>query len=87
VDAAILYKDIMTPLVPMGVDVNIKSGIGPVISNPIRSKDDVEKLGYNPTVKIRLNTDKLESLGWQAHTDLETMFLRLIESMAADRKE
>lgn len=44
VDAAILYKDIMTPLVPMGVDVNIKSGIGPVISNPIRSKDDVEKL-------------------------------------------
>ena len=28
VDAAILYKDIMTPLVPMGVDVNIKSGIG-----------------------------------------------------------
>ncbi|EGD39189.1 NAD-dependent epimerase/dehydratase family protein [Streptococcus sanguinis] len=49
--------------------------------------EDVEKLGYNPTVKIRLNTDKLESLGWQAHTDLETMFLRLIESMAADRKE
>ena len=49
--------------------------------------EDVEKLGYNPTVKIRLNTDKLENLGWQAHTDLETMFLRLIESMAADRKE
>ena len=49
--------------------------------------EDVEKLGYNPTVKIRLNTDKLESLGWQAHTDLGTMFLRLIESMAADRKK
>ena len=49
--------------------------------------EDVEKLGYNPTVKIRLNTDKLESLGWQAHTDLETMFLHLIESIAADRKE
>jgi len=49
--------------------------------------EDVEKLGYNPTVKIRLNTDKLENLGWQAHTDLETMFLRLIESMASDRKK
>ena len=49
--------------------------------------EDVEKLGYNPTVKIRLNTDKLESLGWHAHTDLETMFLRLIESMSADRKK
>ena len=27
-DAAILYKDIMTPLKPIGVDVEIKSGIG-----------------------------------------------------------
>jgi len=45
VDAAILYKDIMTPLPSIGVDVEIKSGIGPVISNPIRSVADVEKLG------------------------------------------
>ncbi|WP_088102649.1 uroporphyrinogen decarboxylase [Halalkalibacter urbisdiaboli] len=44
-DAAILYKDIMTPLPAIGVDVEIKSGIGPVIENPIRSKGDVEKLG------------------------------------------
>lgn len=45
VDAAILYKDIMTPLPALGVDVEIKSGIGPVIDNPIRSLADVEKLG------------------------------------------
>ncbi|UII56898.1 uroporphyrinogen decarboxylase [Cytobacillus spongiae] len=45
VDAAILYKDIMTPLPAIGVDVEIKTGIGPVISNPIRSMADVEKLG------------------------------------------
>ena len=44
-DAAVLYKDIMTPLKPIGVDVEIKSGIGPVISNPIQSIQDVEKLG------------------------------------------
>lgn len=43
-DAAILYKDIMTPLKPIGVDVEIKSGIGPVIQNPIKSVQDVEKL-------------------------------------------
>lgn len=43
-DAAILYKDIMSPLGAMGVDVEIKSGIGPVISNPIRHIDDVSKL-------------------------------------------
>ncbi|MBB2481182.1 uroporphyrinogen decarboxylase [Bacillus sp. APMAM] len=45
VDAAILYKDIMSPLPSIGVDVEIKSGIGPVINNPIRSASDVEKLG------------------------------------------
>lgn len=45
VDAAVLYKDIMTPLPAMGVNVEIKSGIGPVIDNPIRSVQDVDKLG------------------------------------------
>lgn len=45
VDAAILFADIMTPLKHIGVEVEIQSGIGPVISNPIRSEKDVERLG------------------------------------------
>lgn len=45
VDAAILYKDIMTPLPAIGVDVEIQGGVGPVIANPIRSLQDVERLG------------------------------------------
>ncbi|SHG73356.1 uroporphyrinogen decarboxylase [Ornithinibacillus halophilus] len=45
VDAAILYKDIMSPLPALGVDVDIKSGIGPVIANPIKTVEDIEKLG------------------------------------------
>ncbi|MBD8003798.1 uroporphyrinogen decarboxylase [Bacillus norwichensis] len=45
VDAAILYKDIMTPLPALGVNVEIVGGVGPVIDNPIRSVADVEKLG------------------------------------------
>lgn len=49
VDAAILYKDIVTPLPAIGVDVEIKSGIGPVIDNPIRTMADIERLGeINP---------------------------------------
>jgi len=44
VDAAILYKDIMTPLPAMGIDVEIKAGVGPVIDNPIRRFEDVVKL-------------------------------------------
>lgn len=45
VDAAVLYKDIMSPLPAIGVDVDIKAGIGPVIDNPIRSFRDIDKLG------------------------------------------
>lgn len=45
VDAAVLYKDIMTPMGAIGVDVEIKSGIGPVIAQPIRTLADVERLG------------------------------------------
>lgn len=53
VDAAILYKDIMSPLPALGVDVEIKSGIGPVIGNPIKTIEDVEKLGtINPEVDV-----------------------------------
>ncbi|WP_044748797.1 uroporphyrinogen decarboxylase [Bacillus alveayuensis] len=62
VDAAILYKDIMSPLPAIGVDVDIKAGVGPVISNPIRSLADVEKLGeINPEedVPYVLETIKL----------------------------
>ncbi len=45
VDAAILFADIMTPLKPIGIDVDIESGRGPVIANPIRSLSDVSNLG------------------------------------------
>src|SRR5690606_27054852 len=43
VDAAILYKDIVTPIPAIGVDVKIMAGIGPVISNPIRTKADIDR--------------------------------------------
>jgi len=63
VDAAILYKDIMTPLPSLGVDVDIKSGIGPVIENPIRTFQDVEKLGeLNPKTDIPYVLDTIRLL-------------------------
>lgn len=34
--------------------------------------------GYNPTVQICLNTEKLEALGWRAIVDLDEMFKRTI---------
>lgn len=45
IDAAILYKDIMTPLPAMGIDVEIVSGVGPVIDNPLKTKADIDRLG------------------------------------------
>lgn len=44
VDAAILFADIMIPLVGIGVDLDIVEHIGPVIKNPIRTNQDVKKL-------------------------------------------
>lgn len=63
VDAAILYKDIVTPLPGMGVDVKIKAGIGPVISNPIRSVKDVEALReFNPEEHVPFVLDTIKLL-------------------------
>ena len=63
VDAAILYKDIMTPLPGIGVQVDIKSGIGPVISNPVRTLQDVEQLGeLNPEEHIPYILDTIKLL-------------------------
>ncbi len=44
VDAAILFSDIVLPLVVAGVDIEIKPGVGPVVAQPIRSVADVDAL-------------------------------------------
>jgi uroporphyrinogen decarboxylase len=44
VDAAILYSDIVLPLVVAGVDLEIKPGVGPVVASPVRSVADVDAL-------------------------------------------
>jgi uroporphyrinogen decarboxylase len=44
VDAAILFADIMHPLIGAGVDLDIVDGVGPVIAHPIRTASDVHQL-------------------------------------------
>jgi uroporphyrinogen decarboxylase len=44
VDAAVLFADIMTPVVSMGIDVELVEGVGPVIAEPVRSTSDVSRL-------------------------------------------
>ena len=43
-DAAIIFADILLPLVPMGIELDFVPGKGPVIQNPIQSVSDVEAL-------------------------------------------
>ncbi len=44
VDAAILFSDIVVPLKAIGVDLDIKPGVGPVVARPIRSAADLDQL-------------------------------------------
>ncbi len=44
VDAAILFSDIVVPLVAVGVDVDIVPGVGPVLAAPFRTAADLDRL-------------------------------------------
>jgi uroporphyrinogen decarboxylase len=44
VDAAVMFTDIMFPVLGMGIDVELVENVGPVIERPIRTAVDVERL-------------------------------------------
>ncbi|MEI6044061.1 MAG: uroporphyrinogen decarboxylase family protein, partial [Chloroflexota bacterium] len=44
-DTAIIFADILTPLIGMGINLDFIKGEGPQIENPIRSTADVDRLG------------------------------------------
>jgi uroporphyrinogen decarboxylase len=44
VDAAVMFADIMTPVLGMGIGVELVEGVGPVVEQPIRNAADVERL-------------------------------------------
>src|SRR5260370_4119582 len=55
VDAAIIFADILLPLVPMRVGLHYEKGDGPMLERPLRSAADLEKIP--PVVPV-------ESLGF-----------------------
>jgi len=44
VDAAVLFADIMSPVLGMGIHVELVEGVGPVVERPVASSADVENL-------------------------------------------
>ena len=67
VDAAILFSDIVVPLMAIGLDVEIKPGVGPVFAQPFRGEEDLAALRpLEPddapyvTDAVRMLVDQLE---------------------------
>jgi uroporphyrinogen decarboxylase len=44
VDAAIIFSDLLPILVPMGFDLEFSAGDGPVIHNPVRDHNDLDRV-------------------------------------------
>ncbi len=53
-----------------------ESGIQVVVDIP----EDIEKFGYNPEMIIRLDSSKLENLGWKATVGLKDMYIKMSKS-------
>ncbi len=62
VDAAILFSDIVVPLKAIGVDLDIKPGVGPVIAQPIRSRDDLAQLRELEPDEVAFLADAVHSV-------------------------
>ncbi len=62
VDAAIFFSDIVLPLKAVGVDLDIKPGIGPVVAEPVRTLADVEAIPDLTPEHVPFITEAVRSL-------------------------
>src|SRR5687767_4070173 len=61
VDAAVLFADIMLPVLGMGIEVELVEGVGPVVEQPIESTGDVERLRIpNPRESVPFVLETIE---------------------------
>lgn len=57
------------------------------ISVRVEIPEDVAAFGYNPEMVIKLDSTKLQGLGWKPTVGLREMFLRMIESGFLNRED
>ncbi len=62
VDAAILFSDIVVPLLGAGVDLDIVPNVGPVIASPVRTAGDVDALKPLDLQRVRPVADAVALL-------------------------
>ncbi|WP_406505901.1 uroporphyrinogen decarboxylase [Streptomyces sp. NBC_00212] len=62
VDAAIYFSDIVVPLKAIGIDLDIKPGVGPVVADPIRTRADLARLRDLTPVDVHYVTEAIGML-------------------------
>jgi len=62
VDAAILFSDIVVPLRAVGLDIDIKPGVGPVTGKPFRGQEDLSRLRVLEPGDVPYITDAVRML-------------------------
>ncbi|HVH93296.1 MAG TPA: uroporphyrinogen decarboxylase, partial [Nocardioidaceae bacterium] len=62
VDAAIFFSDIVLPLKAVGVDLDIKPGVGPVLAKPVTTLADVEAIPLLTAEHVPFITESVRSL-------------------------
>jgi uroporphyrinogen decarboxylase len=61
-DAAIFFSDIVLPLRAVGVDVDIKPGVGPVLGKPVQTMSDVEAIPELDPADVGFVTEAVRAL-------------------------
>ncbi|MEV4350290.1 uroporphyrinogen decarboxylase [Actinoplanes sp. NPDC049596] len=62
VDAAILFSDIVVPLMPAGINVDLVPDTGPVVAEPIREESDLRRLRPITAGDVSFVTDSVRML-------------------------
>jgi uroporphyrinogen decarboxylase len=62
VDAAIFFSDIVLPLKAVGVDLDIKPGVGPVVAHPVETIADVEAIPDLTPEHVPFVTESVQAL-------------------------
>lgn len=74
VDALVLYNDLSTPFLGAGLEVEMRSGVGPVVDRPVTAPADVERLSsFEPrqalsftleAIRVLTETDDVPVIGF-----------------------
>jgi uroporphyrinogen decarboxylase len=71
VDAAILFSDIVVPVAALGVGVELREGVGPVVDQPFRSDADLKRLrAFEPDLDAPYVADTVRLLAGELDVPL-----------------